>query len=126
MPQALSASNPRGAFYTNRFPSRSEPLRVATHTHVGRHIQDPGRNRPQEAVPSGLTLIVNSNPFISTRVVVMIGYVRIRTTVEAIASAAHYLTKPTDADKILAALHRGGGNSGASIGAKPILLKRIE
>jgi two-component system response regulator RegA len=44
----------------------------------------------------------------STSIVVLTGYGSIATALEAIRlGAVHYLTKPTDADRILAAFHQG-------------------
>jgi two-component system response regulator RegA len=47
----------------------------------------------------------------STVVVVLTGYGSIATALEAVRlGATHYLTKPADADEILAAFSRGGGS----------------
>lgn len=77
---------------------------------------------------SGLALIEQLkaiNP--QARIVMLTGYASISTTVEAIKlGATHYLSKPADADEILAALHRDGGNPCASISAEPLSLKRLE
>lgn len=78
--------------------------------------------------PSGLTLIEQLKAISPrARIVVLTGYASISTTVEAIKlGATHYLAKPADADEILAALHRDGGNPCTSISAEPLSLKRLE
>ncbi|MCA9575593.1 MAG: response regulator [Polyangiales bacterium] len=51
-----------------------------------------------------------------TRVVVLTGYGSIATAVEAVKlGAAHYLTKPADADEIEAAFARGAGDGDATL-----------
>lgn len=77
---------------------------------------------------SGLELIpgllaINTN----MRIVVLTGYASITTAVEAIKlGATHYLTKPTDADQIMAAFDEEGGNPDASVRDKPMSLDRLE
>jgi two-component system response regulator RegA len=62
----------------------------------------------------------------ATRVVVLTGYGSIATAVEAMRlGAVHYLTKPADADQILAALKRGVGDSVPPAG-EPLSLARAE
>jgi two-component system response regulator RegA len=61
------------------------------------------------------------------RVVVLTGYGSIATAIEAIKSGAHhYLTKPANADDIVAALNRGGGVSSAPVSEKPQSVRRLE
>lgn len=61
------------------------------------------------------------------RIVVLTGYASISTTVEAIKLGAnYYLAKPADADEIVAALHRGEGDTQAEIKAQPLSIKRLE
>lgn len=64
----------------------------------------------------------------STIVVVLTGYGSIATAVEAVRrGAAHYLTKPADADEIVAAFSRGGGPAGAPQDeTQPASLARVE
>ncbi len=62
----------------------------------------------------------------ATRVVMLTGYGSIATAVEAMRlGAVHYLTKPADADQILAALQRGAAQSPAPT-AEPLSLARAE
>jgi two-component system, response regulator RegA len=62
----------------------------------------------------------------ATRVVVLTGYGSIATAVEAMRlGAVHYLTKPADADQILAALKRGTTESVPSVN-EPLSLARAE
>ncbi|HLF97459.1 MAG TPA: response regulator transcription factor [Methylococcaceae bacterium] len=77
---------------------------------------------------SGLVLVeklveLDSN----TRVVVLTGFASIATAVEAIKlGAIHYLTKPADADEIVAALHRDEGDASVSIKERPLSVRRLE
>lgn len=61
------------------------------------------------------------------RIVVLTGYASIATAVEAIKlGAVHYLTKPTDADEIMAAFEHEAGNANIEVTGKPIPLNRLE
>jgi len=40
--------------------------------------------------------------------------------------AVHYLTKPANADEILAALHKNEGDASVSISENPLSVKRLE
>ncbi len=63
----------------------------------------------------------------NTRIVILTGYASIATAVEAIKlGAVHYLTKPADADEILAALHKEEGDAGVEVKEKPLSVKRME
>jgi len=77
---------------------------------------------------SGLTLIPQLTALdAQTRIVVLTGYASIATAVEAIKLGAnYYLTKPTDADEIVAAFHREEGNVSIPITAKPMSVNRLE
>lgn len=62
----------------------------------------------------------------ATRIVVLTGYGSIATAVEAVRrGAAHYLTKPADADEILAAL-TGEPRADATVPLKPMSLDQVE
>jgi len=62
-----------------------------------------------------------------TRVVVLTGYGSIATAVEAVKlGARYYLTKPADADDVVAALHHESGTSSAPICEKPLSVNRLE
>ncbi len=61
------------------------------------------------------------------RIVVLTGYASIATAVEAIKlGATHYLTKPADADEVLAALHRGDGDPSTPAAERPLSVQRLE
>ncbi|HIA08613.1 MAG TPA: response regulator transcription factor [Chromatiaceae bacterium] len=63
----------------------------------------------------------------NTRIVILTGYASIATAVEGIKlGAVHYLTKPTDADEVVAALHYDEGNSEIPIATRPVSVKRLE
>ena len=63
----------------------------------------------------------------ATAVVVLTGYGSIATALEAVRlGATHYLTKPADADEILAAFNRGSAPQPAPDGAPPASLARVE
>jgi two-component system response regulator RegA len=76
---------------------------------------------------SGLDLVtrfIEADP--ATKIVVLTGYGSIATAVEAVRrGAAHYLTKPADADQILAAL-TGGSATAATVPAKLMSLDQVE
>ena len=61
------------------------------------------------------------------RTVVLTSYASITTAVEAIKlGATYYLTKPADADEIVASLNRDAGDIRAPIPARPISVERLE
>lgn len=63
----------------------------------------------------------------NTRIVMLTGYASIATAVEAIKlGATHYLTKPTDADEIIAALNRNTGDASVPPSNRPISVQRLE
>jgi two-component system response regulator RegA len=64
----------------------------------------------------------------ATRIVVLTGYGSVATAVEALRrGATHYLTKPADADEILAAFDRPPGGAGAAATPlQPMSLDRVE
>ncbi len=78
--------------------------------------------------PSGLELI----PLLcelnkQIKIVILTGYASISTAVEAVKlGATHYLTKPADADEIVAAFERESGETQTDIASKPISLDRLE
>lgn len=78
--------------------------------------------------PSGLEAVealVRRNP--RAKVVVLTGYASIATAVEAIKlGAAHYLTKPADADEIVAAFERSGGDVSTPVPDSPPSVGRME
>lgn len=62
-----------------------------------------------------------------TRIVVLTGYASIATAVEAIKlGASHYLSKPADAEDIVAAFDRGPGDASAPVSEKPLSVDRLE
>jgi len=82
-------------------------------------------NMPEE---SGLALIprlIERQPDMA--IVVLTGYASIQTAVEAIKlGARHYLTKPANADEIVAALQKQEGNSMMEISSRPMPYNRLE
>ncbi len=63
----------------------------------------------------------------ATRIVVLTGYASIATAVQAVKLGANeYLTKPTDADAIVAALRRDGANPEAPLPERPLSPDRLE
>jgi two-component system response regulator RegA len=78
---------------------------------------------------SGLDLVAALNRIDpETTIVVLTGYGSVATAVEALRrGAAHYLTKPADADEILAAFDRVQGEAAAqSAPLQPMSLDRVE
>lgn len=77
---------------------------------------------------SGLTLVSRLKTLDEqTRIVVLTGYASIATAVEAIKlGATYYLSKPADADDIVAALYRDSGDASAPVNDKPLSVHRLE
>ena len=77
---------------------------------------------------SGLALVKRLHELdATTRIVMLTGYASIATAVEAIKlGAIHYLTKPADADEIVAALHKNEGDDSVEIKEKPLSVRRLE
>lgn len=77
---------------------------------------------------SGLVLVrhlIDADPH--TRIVVLTGYASIATAVEAIKlGATHYLSKPSDADAVVAAFSREDGNADVAVTAQPLPVSRVE
>lgn len=62
-----------------------------------------------------------------TRIVVLTGHGSIPTAIEAIKlGATYYLVKPTDADTIVAAFGRDGGDDSLPVEGKPLSVERLE
>jgi two-component system response regulator RegA len=78
--------------------------------------------------PSGLVLVQKLKELDEeTRIVMLTGYASIATAIEAIKlGATHYLSKPADADDIVAALHREGGDADMPISPQPLTVDRLE
>lgn len=78
--------------------------------------------------PSGLELIPSLCELNKEiKIVILTGYASISTAVEAVKlGATHYLTKPADADEIVAAFERSSGESQTEIPPTPISLDRLE
>lgn len=61
------------------------------------------------------------------RIVVLTGYASVATAVEAIKlGAVHYLPKPADADEVVAAFGRDGGDASAQLSPRPLSVERLE
>lgn len=78
--------------------------------------------------PSGLELVTQLHKtYPATKIIVLTSYASIATAVEAMKlGATHYLTKPADADEIVAAFDRKGGNSEMPIAETPLSINRLE
>lgn len=62
-----------------------------------------------------------------TRIVMLTGYASIATAVEAIKlGAINYLTKPVDADQVIAAFQRLEGNADVPLANDPLSVDRLE
>jgi Response regulator consisting of a CheY-like receiver domain and a Fis-type HTH domain len=77
---------------------------------------------------SGLELVTQLNALDNTiRIVILTGYASIATAVEAIKlGATHYLTKPADADDIVAAFQREAGDASAPVADSPMSVDRLQ
>ena len=77
---------------------------------------------------SGLSLVkhlIDIDPH--TRVVMLTGFASIATAVEAIKlGAVHYLSKPADADEVIAAFYREAGDVDVDISTQPLSVNRLE
>jgi len=63
----------------------------------------------------------------NTQIVMLTGFASIATAVEAIKlGATHYLTKPANADEIVAALNKNEGDTSVTISENPLSIKRLE
>jgi len=78
--------------------------------------------------PSGLILVQKLKELDEqTRIVMLTGYASIATAVEAIKlGATHYLSKPADADEIVAALHKESGDAHIAVNPSPLSVDRLE
>ncbi len=92
-------------------------------------------NAPEYAVvdlkmpgPSGLVLVKRLKELDEeTRIVMLTGFASIATAVEAIKlGATHYLAKPADADQIIAAFEREGGDEEMPVTPQPLSVDRLE
>ena len=108
---------------------------VASAHNIQGGLEQAARLAPEYAVidlrigqESGLTLAQQLHAQDeNTRIVILTGYASITTAVEAIKlGAVHYLTKPADADEILAALHKDEGDASVPLSGNPLSVKRLE
>lgn len=78
--------------------------------------------------PSGLELVTELHKtYPTTKIIVLTSYASIATAVEAMKlGATHYLTKPADADEIVAAFGRNNGDSEMPISETPLSINRLE
>ncbi|MGJ0485893.1 MAG: response regulator transcription factor [Methylomicrobium sp.] len=112
---------------------RNYEVLVATDVQSGITLAE--QNLPEYAVidlrighESGLELVKKLISLdANTACVMLTGFASIATAVEAIKlGAIHYLTKPANADEILAALHKNEGDTTVSISENPLSVKRLE
>lgn len=77
---------------------------------------------------SGLALVSRLNALDEhTRIVVLTGYASVATAVEAVKlGATYYLSKPADADEIVAAFRRDSGDESVPVNDKPPSVNRLE
>lgn len=77
---------------------------------------------------SGLNVVAAlKQKFPDINMIVLTGYASIATAVEAIKlGAVQYLTKPADADEIVAAMSQQQGDASTEIPEKPMSVKRLE
>lgn len=77
---------------------------------------------------SGLKLIEQLHALEpATRIIVLTGYASIATAVEAVKlGAVDYLSKPADADEVVAALERRHGDSSLAVDRAPASVERLE
>ena len=108
---------------------------VATANTIRGGLQQAAQLEPEYAVidlrighESGLALAEQLHKLDeNTRMVILTSYASIATTVKAIKlGAVHYLTKPADADEILAALHKDEGDASVPLSDNPLTVKRLE
>jgi two-component system response regulator RegA len=108
---------------------------IQTAHNVDEAIKLSEKHAPEYAVvdlnmpgPSGLVLVkhlIAIDPH--TRIVMLTGFSSIATAVEAIKlGATHYLSKPADADEVIAAFDREGGNSDVKVTSQPLSVNRLE
>lgn len=121
--QTLQRSLERRGFAVSRFSS-AEEMRNATMPVMPSHaVVD-----LKLTGDSGLTCVDylhRLNP--DMRIVVLTGFASIATAVEAIKlGAAHYLTKPSGTDDILAAFDRGEGDADIQPDGRPTTIKTLE
>ena len=78
--------------------------------------------------PSGLELVQRLKALdVHTRILVLTGYASLATAIEAIKlGAVHYLTKPADADEVVAAFQRQVGDVATPVEARPLSVARLE
>jgi len=114
---------------------RTRGLEVRVAHNVDQAIATASEDSPEYAVvdlkmpgASGLELVKRLREIDPhTRIVVFTGYASVATAVEAIKlGATHYLSKPADADEVIAALHRDSGDATAAISVKPPSVGRVE
>ncbi|OJH46053.1 response regulator transcription factor [Paracoccus sp. SM22M-07] len=121
--QTLQRSLERRGFAVSRFSS-AEEMRNATMPVMPSHaVVD-----LKLTGDSGLTCVDylhRLNP--DMRIVALTGFASIATAVEAIKlGAAHYLTKPSGTDDILAAFERGEGDADIQPDGRPTTIKTLE
>lgn len=102
---------------------------------VAAALQQARANPPEYAVidlkmpgDSGLVLVQALKALdAETRIVMLTGYSSIATAVEAIKlGATHYLSKPADADQVLAAFLKSAGDASTPVSDNPMTVDRLE
>ena len=115
------------AFEARGFEVQAAATFAEAEAHIARDAPEFSVVDLRISTDSGLDLIpVLKRADPATRIVVLTGFGSIATAVEAVRrGATHYLTKPADADEILAALTRGGSTD-VEIPVQPMSLDRVE
>lgn len=122
-----------GEVLAEAFTDRGYSVAVARDTATG--IDKARECDPEYAVidlrigqESGLKIVESLHALDeNTRIVMLTGYASVATAVEAIKlGAVHYLTKPADADEILAALRKDEGDASIPVADNPLTIKRLE
>lgn len=118
---------------TQALESRGFTVQIAHDVDEG--IESARQSPPEYAVvdlrmpgPSGLALVEHLKALDEhTKILVLTGYASIATAVEAIKlGAIHYLTKPADADEIMAAFDQQAGDASAKVSDNPPSVGRLE
>ena len=121
--QVLSGALSKRGFEVHAYESRNDAVIAAKKIEPEYAVVDLciGNDSGLEVVEE----LINLDP--NTRIVMLTGYSSVATAIEAIKlGAKHYLTKPSDADEIVNALHKDEGDSSIELSRQPVSVKRLE
>ncbi len=114
---------------------RKKGFDVTTASDASEGFAKASQNPPEFAVvdlkmpgDSGLVLVRQLTALeAGIKIVVLTGFASIATAIEAIKlGAVHYLTKPVDAEEIIAAFAKTDGNDAVYVTANPLSVNRLE